>query len=99
MELASAVSPDVSTFLLIFYYASCGVAAIFVGRRDSRSDLRRVGLALAIFAALKAVAQAYELAQVGLRVGSFLLVGGFLLAVAYWYRAAGDADAAGRDAG
>jgi len=99
VELASAFSPDVSTFLLIFYYAACGVAAIFVGRRDARSDLRRVGLALAIFAALKAVAQAYELDQVGLRVGSFLLVGGFLLAVAYWYRAAGDPGSAGRDAG
>jgi hypothetical protein len=90
MELASAFSPDVSTFLLIFYYAACGVIAIFLGRRNSRADLRRVGLGLAIFAALKAVAQAYELRQVGLRVGSFLLVGAFLLAVAYWYRAAGD---------
>ncbi len=90
-ELASAFSPDIATFLLIFYYAACGVAAIFVGRERSRPDMRRVGLALAIFAALKAVAQAYELDQVGLRVGSFLLVGGFLLAVAYWYRAAGDA--------
>ena len=90
VELASAFSPDISTFLLIVYYAACGVAAIFVGRRDGLSDLRRVGLALAIFAALKAVTQAYALEQVGLRVGSFLLVGGFLLAVAYWYRAAGD---------
>ena len=98
VELASAYSPDISTFLLIFYYASCGVAAIFVGRRDSVSDLRRVGLALAIFAALKAVAQAYELDQVGLRVGSFLLVGGFLLAVAYWYRSAGETDEPRADA-
>jgi uncharacterized membrane protein len=93
-ELAEAYSPDMSTFLLIFYYAACGLAAIFVGRRDSLSGLRRVGLALAIFAALKAVSQAYGLEQVGLRVGSFLLVGGFLLAVAYWYRAAGEASAA-----
>ena len=98
-ELASAFSPDISTFLLIFYYAACGVAAIFVGRRDSLSDLRRVGLALAIFAALKAVAEGYELEQVGLRVGSFLLVGGFLLAVAYWYRAAGEATGAGNSVG
>jgi uncharacterized membrane protein len=98
VELSSAFSPDLSTFILIVYYALCGVAAIFVGRRDSRSDLRRVGLALAIFAAFKAVAQAYDLERVGLRVGSFLLVGGFLLAVAYWYRAAGDATQAARDA-
>lgn len=98
-ELASAYSPDLSTFLLIFYYASCGLAAIFIGRRDSLSGLRRIGLALAIFAALKAVSQAYGLDQVGLRVGSFLLVGGFLLAVAYWYRAAGEASAADAGAG
>jgi hypothetical protein len=99
VELASAFSPDISTFLLIVYYATCGVVAIFVGRRDGLADLRRVGLALAIFAALKAVAQAYELDQVGLRVGSFLLVGGFLLAVAYWYRAAGESNGAAADGG
>ena len=98
-ELASAFSPDISTFLLIFYYAACGVAAIFIGRRESLADVRRVGLGLAIFAALKAVAQAYELEQVGLRVGSFLLVGGFLLAVAYWYRAAGEASGVGNGVG
>ena len=90
VELMEAFSPDMAVFLLIIYYAACGVAAIFVGRRSALSDLRRVGLALSIFAALKAVAQGYELDTVGLRVGSFLLVGAFLLAVAYWYRAAGD---------
>jgi hypothetical protein len=90
VELAEAYSPDLSVFLLIIYYAACGVAAIFIGRRDSMADVRRIGLGLAIFAALKAVAQGYELETVGLRVGSFLLVGGFLLAVAYWYRAAGE---------
>ncbi len=90
VELAEAFSPDLATFLLIIYYAACGVAAIFIGRRSSLSDVRRIGLGLAIFAALKAVAQGYALATIGLRVGSFLLVGIFLLAVAYWYRAAGD---------
>ena len=90
VELREAYSPDMAVFLLIIYYAACGVAAIFVGRRSALSDLRRVGLGLSIFAALKAVAQGYELDTVGLRVGSFLLVGAFLLAVAYWYRAAGD---------
>ena len=90
VELSEAFSPDMAVFLLIIYYAACGVAAIFVGRRSSVTDLRRVGLGLAIFAALKAVAQGYELDTIGLRVGSFLLVGAFLLAVAYWYRAAGD---------
>ena len=91
-ELASAYSPDIATFLLIVYYATCGLASIFIGRRSAMPDLRRVGLALTVFAALKAVAQAYELRQIGLRVGSFLLVGAFMLAVAYWYRATGEAE-------
>jgi hypothetical protein len=89
-ELASAFSPDVATFLLILYYAGAGVLAIFVGRWRQLAGARRVGLALAIYAALKAVLQASELRSIGLRVGSYLAAGGFLLAVAYWYRAAGD---------
>jgi hypothetical protein len=91
VELAEAFSPDMSVFLLILYYAACGVAAIFVGRRSSLPDLRRIGLGLSILAAFKAIAEGYELDTIGLRVGSFLVVGAFLLAVAYWYRAAGDA--------
>jgi uncharacterized membrane protein len=55
-------------------------------------SLLSAGLALAIYAALKAVAQASGLSAIGLRVGSYLLVGCFLLGVAYWYRAAGDAE-------
>jgi uncharacterized membrane protein len=84
-ELARAHSRDVSTFLLILYYALVGVAAIFVGRARAIRVLRHVGLALAIFAALKAIAEASSLV-IGLRVGSYLLAGVFLLAVAYWYR-------------
>jgi hypothetical protein len=84
-ELARAFTPDVSTFLLVLYYAIVGVAAIFVGRARGIRVLRHVGLGLAIFAALKAIAQASSLA-IGLRVGSYLLAGLFLLAVAYWYR-------------
>jgi uncharacterized membrane protein len=84
-ELARAFTPDVSTFLLVLYYAIVGVVAIFVGRARGIRVLRHVGLALAIFAALKAIAQASSLA-IGLRVGSYLLAGLFLLAVAYWYR-------------
>jgi uncharacterized membrane protein len=84
-ELAHAYSADVATFLLILYYAVVGVAAIFVGRARGIRILRHVGLGLAIFAALKAIAQASSLA-IGLRVGGYLLAGLFLLAVAYWYR-------------
>jgi len=84
-ELARAYSDDVSTFLLILYYAVVGVVAIFVGRARGIRILRHVGLGLAIFAALKAIAEASSLV-IGLRVGSYLLAGLFLLGVAYWYR-------------
>ena len=84
-ELSHAYSADIATFLLILYYATVGVGAIFVGRAREIRLLRQVGLGLAIFAALKAIAEASSLA-IGLRVGSYLLAGLFLLAVAYWYR-------------
>lgn len=87
-ELSAAYSRDVSTFLLIAYYATVGIAAIFVGRRRRIPVLRHVGLALAIFAALKAIGEASSLA-IGIRVGSYLLAGLYLLAVAYWYRDSG----------
>ena len=84
-ELSRAYSSDMSTFLLILYYAVVGVAAIFIGRARAIRVLRHVGLGLAIFAALKAITEASSLA-IGLRVGSYFLAGLFLLAVAYWYR-------------
>ena len=84
-ELARVHTPDMSTFLLVLYDAIVGVVAIFVGRARGIPVLRHVGLGLAIFAALKAIAQASSLG-IGLRVGSYLLAGLFLLAVAYWYR-------------
>jgi hypothetical protein len=55
--------------------------------------LRHVGLGLAIFAALKAMAEASSLV-IGWRVASYFLAGLFLLAVAYWYR---DREAAAAD--
>jgi hypothetical protein len=84
-ELTGAVSSEVSTFLLIAYYATAGVAAVFAGRVRSIGPLRHVGLAIAVYAALKAVAEAAQLG-VGLRIASYLSAGLFLLAVAYWYR-------------
>ena len=61
---------------------------------------RRVALFVSgSIAAFKAVARATDQPSIALRIGSYLVVGVFLLAVAYWYRAAG-ADAAGAtDAG
>ena len=86
-ELARAFSADMAVFLLILYYALAGVAAIFLGRRYRRTEVRQLGLGLAVYAAVKALVQASAFAAVGLKVGSFFVVGGFLLAVAYWYRA------------
>jgi hypothetical protein len=86
LELRRAFSADVSTFLLIAYYASCGVFAINQGRVRNEGRLRQVGLTLAVGAALYAVSAASGVQQIGLRVGSYLLVGAFLLGVAWLYR-------------
>ena len=87
-ELEYAIRPEIATFSLILYYAGFGIIAIAIGRRHRLSELRIAGILLALYAAAKAVVQASGLTTIGLRVGSYLLVGGFLLAVAYWYRAA-----------
>jgi hypothetical protein len=97
-ELERAFAPDTAAFLLIIYFAASGVLLILLGRRRALSGGRRVGLALAVYAALRAIVQASDFASIGLRVGSYLLVGCFLLGVAYWYRAAGEAAGGGRAA-
>ncbi|HET7564481.1 MAG TPA: DUF2339 domain-containing protein [Gemmatimonadaceae bacterium] len=85
-ELAHAYSPDVAIFLLVLYFAAVGVLAIYTGRRRALPLARFIGLALAIYAALKAVLRAWSYGAVGFKVGSCALAGAFLLAVAYWYR-------------
>ena len=97
-ELAHAGSAELASFLLTLYYAAFGVAAILAGRLRAAAAARHAGLALALYAALRALVGASDLRQVQLRVGSYLLVGAFLLAVAYWYRAAGDAPSAAEPA-
>jgi hypothetical protein len=89
LELRCAFSADVSTFLLIAYYATCGVFAIQQGRVRGEGRLRQVGLSLSVLAALYAILAASNVQQIGLRVGSYLLVGVFLLGVAWWYRGEG----------
>jgi uncharacterized membrane protein len=84
-ELSRAYSDDAAVLLLIVYYAIAGLALIYLGRVRVSANLRRAGLALAIYAALKAVLEASGL-DIGYRVGSYLLAGVFLLGVAYWYR-------------
>ena len=84
-ELAHAVSPDVSAFLVVAWYAVSGVGSIFLGRARQLPVLRQLGLGLSVLAALATITQASALA-IGWRVGSYLLTGVFLLGVAYSYR-------------
>lgn len=94
IEVAGAFSRDASTFLLIAYYALTGIAAIFAGRARGIAAARAIGLVLSLVAAAKAIVQAMAIGNVVLRVGSYALVGGFLLAVAYWYRATSEGEPA-----
>jgi uncharacterized membrane protein len=89
MEVAQAFNRDLATFLLIAYYAACGLGSIIVGRQLGITRLRFAGLALAIYAAVKAVAEASEIGGVLLRVGAYGAVGVFLLGAGYLYRERG----------
>jgi hypothetical protein len=92
-ELSHTVSIDVSTFLLVAFYAVSGVAAIGVGRARAIAALRQVGLALSVLAAVRALVETASM-SIGWKVGGYLLAGSFLLGVAYWYRGtSGDARA------
>jgi hypothetical protein len=86
MEVAGAWTPDLAAFLLIAYYAACGLASILAGRRWEISRLRLVGLGLAIYAAVKAIVEASDIGGLMLRVGAYGAVGVFLLAAGFLYR-------------
>lgn len=86
-ELVDAWSADTSSFALIIYYALAGLALIFAGRFRRVGRWRAAGLALAFYAGYKALVETFTIDAVGLRVGARILVGVFLAAVAYWYRA------------
>jgi hypothetical protein len=94
MEVVHAFSRDAGTFLLTLYYAAVGVAAILAGRKLGLKALRVGGLALAIYAAAKAVIEATNITSLLLRVGCYAAVGVFLLGAGYVYR---DALVRGRD--
>jgi hypothetical protein len=91
MELAHALSHDAGTFLLTLYYAATGVAAILAGRSSGSKVLRVTGLAIAIYAAAKAVIEATDIGGLMLRVGCYAAVGMFLFGAGYLYRNAGAA--------
>ena len=90
-EFAHFRSADLAAFVLITYYAVVGIGTIVFGRRREIAVLRQVGLVLSLYAALKAVVESSGL-NVGLRVGSYLVVGAFLLAVGYLYRGRSSAE-------
>lgn len=87
-EFAEAWSRDVSAFLLAAYYALAGVAAIFLGRSRAIPLLRQAGLGLCVFAAVATIMES-STRDIGWKVASYIVVGAFLLGVAYWYRATG----------
>jgi hypothetical protein len=89
VEVAGGWTPDVAAFLLIAYYAACGVGSILAGRRFGVGRLRLAGLGLAIYAAVKAIVEASEIGELMLRVGAYGAVGVFLLVAGYIYREAG----------
>jgi hypothetical protein len=93
-ELAYAISPTTSSLLLIGYYAVNSVAFVAWGRARGSAPLRRVGLALGIIAACLAVRGAWDLPSAGARIVAYLLVSGFLLGIAWWYRQPDDQPAA-----
>jgi hypothetical protein len=86
LELRDAFGADISTFVVIAYFAVCGAVAIDQGRSRALGHLRQIGLGFSVLAALYAISAASDVQQIGLRVGSYLLVGAFLLGVAWWYR-------------
>jgi hypothetical protein len=93
-ELAWAVSPSASTVLLVSWYAVTGVACVGLGRARAFPRLRHVGLGLAVIAALLALKAAWGLPSTGARIGAYLVVSGFLLGIAWWYRRPGSAPVA-----
>jgi uncharacterized membrane protein len=86
MEFAQAFNADLAAFLLVSYYAACGVGSIIAGRRLGIGRLRVAGLALAIYAGLKGMVQVTDINSVLLRVGAYAAVGVFLLGAGYLYR-------------
>jgi hypothetical protein len=86
VELARAISPDVSAFLLVAYFAGTGLAVLSAGTRRARPRLRQVGLGLALIAGLKALFEAGERRSILAKLGIYLIAGAYLLIVAYVYR-------------
>jgi hypothetical protein len=89
-ELGSTISHDVATSLVTLYFATVGVGAIHFGRLRSVPVVRHIGLGLCVVAAGMAISRVWGLTDIGIKAGTFILVSLFMLAVAYWYRQAGE---------
>lgn len=85
-ELYEAVSPTVSTLLIISYYAATAVALVGAGRRYANASLRHLGLLMALVAAGAAARGAAKLEVVWAQIAGYLVASAFLLGLAWWYR-------------
>jgi hypothetical protein len=85
-EFDGAWNRTAATALLIVYYAAAGALAIYVGRLRDAAYLRIAGLAVALWAAWKALVEAIGLPNVAVRVTVFFAVAAFLVGIGYWYR-------------
>ncbi len=90
-ELARAWSPSLATFAVVTLEAGAAVALVWVGRARGVRLMRHAGLLLAVVAAVRALTAVNAVASVSLRIASYLVVSGFLLGIAYWYRRRGSA--------
>ncbi len=88
-ELGWAVSPSVSTLLLVSWYAVTGLACVGFGRARSVPRIRHVGLGLGVIGALLALKAAWGLPSTAARISAYLVVSIFLLGIAWWYRQPG----------
>jgi hypothetical protein len=90
-ELAFARSPNVSTLLLVSWYAVTGVGCVGIGRAMAAPRVRHIGLGLGAIAAALALKAAWGLESTGARIGAYLVVAVFLFGIAWWYRQPGPA--------
>ncbi len=88
-ELGHAWSPSIATFAVVSLEAGVAVVLVWVGRERDARLMRHVGLLLAVVAAVRALTAVNAVASVSMRIASYLVVSGFLLGIAYWYRRRG----------
>lgn len=88
-ELAAAHSAATATLALVSLEAATAVLAVGIGRARDARGLRRVGLLLAVVAAVRALGAARTVPSVSERIASYLVASAFLLGIAYWYRRRG----------